>query len=274
MSQNRSRDANDSFTEDRATERPTRSPEDDLICPITRELLWDPVFATDGRIYERKAIEAHISFQKWSLKTSPVTNETMSDILYPCPRIKNLIKTLIETKMIVGELASKWSKKLAHEKQIAEIVEKANAGDGEAMWNLGLKYEKGTDGFEQNQVSAYEWFEKSHAAGFVPGTASLGWCLLHGIGTERKPAQGIMYTCLAAQDGSALAAYRLGTALKCGLHGLDKNVPEAIQWLEISLDPACQYKQDFSHETWAREYLNDLYNRLDEQTENVETESD
>jgi hypothetical protein len=46
---------------------------DDLICPITRELFRDPVLAGDGRVYEREAIT------KWILErgTSPITREPL-----------------------------------------------------------------------------------------------------------------------------------------------------------------------------------------------------
>eukprot|EP00966_Prymnesium_polylepis_P099303 2299984-Prymnesium_polylepis.1 len=49
---------------------------DEWVCPITFELPLDPVFAEDGRTYERCAIEEHIRTQGAELK-SPLTNEPM-----------------------------------------------------------------------------------------------------------------------------------------------------------------------------------------------------
>ena len=43
-----------------AKKHPKKSPSDDLICPITLELPWEPVTAEDGRVYEKEAIEQHI----------------------------------------------------------------------------------------------------------------------------------------------------------------------------------------------------------------------
>jgi len=43
---------------------------EELICPITHELMQDPVLAADGRIYERASIEAW--FARRNI-TSPVT---------------------------------------------------------------------------------------------------------------------------------------------------------------------------------------------------------
>ncbi|XP_053554308.1 WD repeat, SAM and U-box domain-containing protein 1 isoform X1 [Bombina bombina] len=51
---------------------------DEFLCPITREIMMDPVIASDGYSYERKAIENWISTQK---RTSPMTNLPLSTLL-------------------------------------------------------------------------------------------------------------------------------------------------------------------------------------------------
>jgi len=59
-----------------------------LRCPITREILHDPVLATDGWVYERSAIE------KWfeTHNTSPMTNQKLLSFeLRPCLTLKSLI---------------------------------------------------------------------------------------------------------------------------------------------------------------------------------------
>ena len=43
---------------------PPAEPPDDFVCPITQELMIDPVIATDGHTYERHAIE------RWLAKNS------------------------------------------------------------------------------------------------------------------------------------------------------------------------------------------------------------
>lgn len=44
---------------------------DEFICPITRELMKEPVIATDGYSYEREAIESWINTPN---RSSPMTN--------------------------------------------------------------------------------------------------------------------------------------------------------------------------------------------------------
>ncbi|CAM9453747.1 unnamed protein product [Chrysoparadoxa australica] len=66
---------------------------DEFACPITRELMRDPVIAADGHTYDREAIEM------WTRNhtTSPKTGEFMDHLmLVPNLNLKRLIKDLIE----------------------------------------------------------------------------------------------------------------------------------------------------------------------------------
>lgn len=57
-------------------------------CPITQEVMDDPVLAMDGHTYERKAIEAWLK----NHNTSPKTNMTMpSKAVVPNHSLKNMI---------------------------------------------------------------------------------------------------------------------------------------------------------------------------------------
>ena len=60
-----------------AAERPPsveeEEPPDDFICPITTEVMSDPVMAADGHSYERKQIERWLATKS----TSPMTGEAL-----------------------------------------------------------------------------------------------------------------------------------------------------------------------------------------------------
>jgi ankyrin repeat protein len=68
-------------------------PYDEYRCPLTHKIMVDPVIASDGRTYEREAIEDHIKNRRKSIFTGRpldktlITNEDMRDI----------IKTFIES---------------------------------------------------------------------------------------------------------------------------------------------------------------------------------
>ncbi|XP_065787686.1 WD repeat, SAM and U-box domain-containing protein 1 isoform X4 [Muntiacus reevesi] len=51
---------------------------DEFICPITRELMKEPVIASDGYSYEKEAMENWISKKK---RTSPMTNLVLSSVI-------------------------------------------------------------------------------------------------------------------------------------------------------------------------------------------------
>ena len=60
----------------------------DFCCPITQELMSDPVMASDGHTYERAAIE------RWfeSNQTSPLTGEELaSKALVPNMMIRSMV---------------------------------------------------------------------------------------------------------------------------------------------------------------------------------------
>jgi hypothetical protein len=61
-----------------------------LLCPITGQLMIDPVFAKDGRCYEKEAIEKWID-QKGN---SPFTRQPLNgNDLQPCRPVRHMIET-------------------------------------------------------------------------------------------------------------------------------------------------------------------------------------
>ncbi|XP_043432787.1 WD repeat, SAM and U-box domain-containing protein 1 isoform X5 [Prionailurus viverrinus] len=68
---------------------------DEFLCPITRELMKDPVIASDGYSYEKEAMENWISKKK---RTSPMTNLVLpSVVLTPNRTLKMAISRWLET---------------------------------------------------------------------------------------------------------------------------------------------------------------------------------
>ncbi|KAA6392606.1 MAG: hypothetical protein EZS28_011867 [Streblomastix strix] len=59
-----------------------------FICPITQELMTDPVLAEDGVYYEREAI---VEWMK-KKKQSPVTREVMTGKFFPDEVLKKRIE--------------------------------------------------------------------------------------------------------------------------------------------------------------------------------------
>ncbi|NXG59276.1 WSDU1 protein, partial [Hemiprocne comata] len=69
---------------------------DEFLCPITRELMEDPVIAADGYSYEREAMENWISTKR---RSSPMTNLPLPSLmLTPNRTLKMTISRWLETQ--------------------------------------------------------------------------------------------------------------------------------------------------------------------------------
>lgn len=138
----------------------------------------------------------------------------------------------------------------------------AEAGDPDAMYNLGVLYESGR-GVEENFEQSVHWYERALEAG-VPDAAfnlanfhregvgveqsyeraielyeiaaqdghpgalnNLGGMLLNGMGVEADPETAAQLFYLAAQQGSVSGMVTLGTMFENG-HGVDRDVLRAV----------------------------------------------
>ena len=213
----------------------------DLRCPITQELPFDPVTAKDGKIYERTAILEWFR-KKDGEATSPSTGKVIGTELLPAVQVRNTIEALVKSGAIEGEIAEARQKKLEDETLVKETRAKAEAGDGDAMWRLGIWYEFGKQGIAKDAVQARTWYERSAAARDPRGLAAFGSCLLFGLGGPKDNVLGLVNVTEAAHLGSSLAAYRLGQACFRGTSGLSKDPVRARYWLKKVVDGECEYK--------------------------------
>ncbi|CAB9516582.1 Sel1 domain protein repeat-containing protein [Seminavis robusta] len=222
----------------RSNKRTKKSPADDLLCPITLELPWDPVTAEDGRVYERSAIQSHINHNRGcALLRSPMTNEKMGTRLLPAPQHRSLIETLIETGAIEGDLVIKWEQAAKDKKAAEELLRKANDGDPQAMEQAAINYELGEASFPLDWKQAFRWYKEAHLLGHVPARANLGACLCDGVGVNKNAKLGLVYLSMAATEGSDYAAYIMGMCFSNGKYGLSKDRQESIFWLNKCLSP-------------------------------------
>ena len=225
----------------------------ELVCPITFSLPVDPVMAEDGNVYERSAIEDWLEKQR----KSPVTNLAMGTRLLPALRVKNMIRGMVASGALSGDKVDAWKLKLEEEEKVAEMLRKAEAGDGGAMWILGVWYELGKKGLAKDLAKVFEWFEKSHEAGFESGTGCLGLCYLYGKGVPKCLARGAMLLGEAAWRGSKVACYILGRAYAEGVWGLPKDEKMARRYYSMVASATiddCTGANKEKAATWLREH--------------------
>ena len=225
----------------------------EFLCPITFSLPVDPVTAEDGNVYERSAIEEWLKKQ---LK-SPVTNLAMGTRLLPALQVKNMIRMMVASGALTGDKVDAWKLKLEEEEKVAEWLRKAEAGDGRAMYNLGVWYENGEKGLAKDAAKSFEWYEKSHEAGDASGTGALGVCYLVGYGVPKCPVRSAMLLGEAAGRGSKAACYNLGRAYADGLWGCPKDEKMARRYYSMGASASienCSVANKEKAATWLREH--------------------
>eukprot|EP00978_Attheya_sp_CCMP212_P024021 scaffold74754_cov41-Attheya_sp.AAC.1 len=240
ISHNNKREAEGGDVNPRPAKRNQKSPSDDLICPITHDLPFDPVTAEDGRVYERSAILEHFKSNPTGLK-SPVINEPMGRRLFPAVQTKNLIETLIENHAIQGDLAEAWTKKQDERKHFEALTKKANDGDTKAMFKVGMMYFMGKKGVTTDRELAYNWLKKAADKGNIKGLAWVGSILVHGHGVGKNSTLGVAFSAMAAEGGSDLACCDLGIWFADGHHGLPVDTSQAKRFLQKGTSGTCSY---------------------------------
>ena len=223
----------------------------ELVCPITFSLPVDPVTAEDGNVYERSAIEEWLKQQH----KSPVTNLAMGTKLLPALQVKNMIRTMVTSGALTGDKVDAWKLKLEEEEKVAETLRKAEAGDGGAMWILGLWYENGKKGLAKDVAKAFEWYKKSHEAGYAPGTGRLGACYVVGAGVPKCLVRANTLLSDAAARGSKYACYQLGRAYADDIWGFPKDETMARRYYSMVASAAIEDCSDDAKEeaaTWLR----------------------
>ena len=180
-------------------------------CPISHELMLDPVTAEDGFQYEREKIEKRIKTLAREARSlrSPKTGMKMGKKLLPAVSVKNTIEHLVDSGVIDGELACKYKKR----RLVSIMRKRAEDGDIDAMRFLSFSYKHGVNGLPQNREKAMEWSEKATDANHV-------------LDLKTK----------ASERGDVSAMYTLGGLYIFGQRGLEADKKEAFRWYKKSAD--------------------------------------
>ena len=210
---------------------------EELLCPITLMLPWDPVHAEDGKVYEREALAKHlqISRDKGTKPRSPVTNKEMGFGMFPAPHIKNLIEKLILNGDASSEVSSACMEKMQEKATMEVTLSKAKRGSVRCLTEVACSYRNGTDGFKKDFKASHSWFKKALMAGCVKSMAVVGANMCHGCGVERNIEEGVTYLTLVANRGSRYAAFNMGRAMLHGFYGLRVDKNRAKYFLEKSI---------------------------------------
>ena len=110
------------------------------------------------------------------------------------------------------------------------LICEVNDGNADAMYNLGLRYEKGR-GVPENKAKAIELYREAAAKENSNAIARLGLCYELGIGLEKNVDEAVRLWHQAGELKNSFAMCKLGSCYETGL-GVKKDVVKAAEWYE------------------------------------------
>ena len=114
------------------------------------------------------------------------------------------------------------------------LVERAENGDAESQYKLGLNYIYGTD-VPKDASKAAKWFKKASDQGFLPARRELGILLAAGDGVEPDMETAVQYLSQAADELDPRALYHLGLMFEVGI-GVEKDLQKAVRMLAYAAE--------------------------------------
>jgi localization factor PodJL len=119
---------------------------------------------------------------------------------------------------------------LASSTPLAELKQKADAGDAQAEREIGLKYLAG-DGMAADEAEAARWLMSAAYKGEVSAEYWLGTLYARGHGLPADASQANHWYEAAAKQGHRRAMHNLGLNNFQGV-GMEKNASQAAHWFE------------------------------------------
>lgn len=123
---------------------------------------------------------------------------------------------IVITSNVENEPPEKFTKS-----ELNNLRSKANSGDSEAQYKLGVAYANGTNLPEDKAKAAY-WFRLSAEQGFASAQYNLALRLANGIGVVKNDGEAVFWYTKAEKQGLDDARSNLAMHLYLG-RGIDKN---------------------------------------------------
>jgi TPR repeat protein len=120
---------------------------------------------------------------------------------------------------------------------------KAEQGDAECQYLLGVAFQRGFGGEAKDQVKAMKWFRKAADQNLAKAQNELGVCYYDGDGVANNKVEAAKWFRKAAEQNDADGQYNLGVCYDRG-QGVVKDQVEAATWYRKAADQnltAAQY---------------------------------
>ena len=115
--------------------------------------------------------------------------------------------------------------------EIDEARLRAEAGDAEAQYTIGLTYDMGVP---QDNAEAVRWYRLAADQGFASAQYRLGTMHLRGFGVPQDDAEGVRWYRLAADQSYVPALTNLGNMYETG-----EGVVQDYMWYDLASSQLC-----------------------------------
>ncbi|MFZ5670808.1 MAG: tetratricopeptide repeat protein [Pseudomonadota bacterium] len=119
-------------------------------------------------------------------------------------------------------------------RDIARIRSRADQGEAQAMYDLGMAYREG-EGVERDLAQAVVWLRKAAQRGLPEAMNDLGYAYSRGEGVARDYAEALAWYRKAADKGDIIAMLNIGVAYDLG-QGVAIDDREAVKWYRRSAE--------------------------------------
>jgi hypothetical protein len=117
----------------------------------------------------------------------------------------------------------------ADRKLLADIRAKAERGDVQSEFELGVAFSLGNLGVAKDDAEAVKWFRKAAVQNLREAQYNLGFCYANGKGVAKDEVEAVKWYRKAAEQNYASAQYTLGFFYASGT-GVTKDYVEAVRW--------------------------------------------
>ena len=126
-------------------------------------------------------------------------------------------------------------------KELQELIEKAEQGEVDAQNNLGTMYANG-EGVPQDYKEAMKWYRLAAEQGDAFAQYALGDMYANGQGVSQDEGEAVKWYRMAAEQGDAFAQCALGVMYADG-RGVSQDEGEAMKWFRMAAEQGDAFAQ-------------------------------
>jgi S1-C subfamily serine protease len=177
----------------------------------------------------------------WAANAVNLQIKLKSQIIWTFGIAVALIVSLIAVNSVLIEVGSTKSEQQGKgsvanqsspEEEFTNLKKKAEQGDADAQYSLGLMYGNG-EGVPKDSAKAFEWFQKAAEQGSADAQYSLGYMYGNGEGVPKNDVKAVEWIEKSAAQGDALGQGMLGYMYVKGL-GTAKDKVLAYVWFNLA----------------------------------------